>query len=423
MSNAEMDKAMDILSEIVQKVTAEAERRSSQSRSQNQESVKDKTLYDGEKELNNSSNTKKQFEQALANKYGEDWKSKTYPENDEDIDHDLQNYSNMVEMYEAYEDIESDDYSRDMREMQSDPSVNFEEYTNKLDKRIEDAGNEKEEIENDMDEILSSGELDTKMDLNINPEIKNALEENKDEMNQFIEKEVVNEKEGTTNLTKEQVEGMLNDHFKQVESLLDEYNEKNLDADTFKDKLKNLTNHIKKSAKEKFSSIKHKTTKPIRDLKSYSRNRINSFMNRFNDKLKDVSHNIDNKFDQQQSPERQKIENTLKSNPNLFKEVALATQLHEIDKHIEKSNAKLTEINELSSDNPSEKEKIEEAQKGLSDHINNMESEKEKLEQNVDKEQTINNVNEQSEEQEQEKGQEKKEEVHEVKTTNEEITR
>lgn len=412
-----MDKAMDVFSEVVQKITDDNKREKNSS----QEKVKDKSLYDGEKELNSPLQRKQQFEQALSNKYGEDWKAKTYPENDEDIDEELQNYSNMVEMYEAYDDMEFDDYSRDMKEMQSDPSVNYDEYTNKLSEQIEGAGKEKEEIANDMDEILKSGELDVKKDLTVNPEIKNALEENKNEMNQFIEKEVTNENEGTTNLTKEQVEGMLNDHFKQVESLIDEHNQKNLDTDTFKDKLRSLTDHIKSSAKQKFHTVKHKTAQPVKDLKSYASGRINNFMNKFNEKLKNVSHNIDNKFNQEQSSGKQKIESTLKQNPDLLKEVTLATQLHELDKHIEKSHAKLTEINELSPENSSDQEKIEEAQKGLSNHITSMENEKEKLEQNVNKEQTLEKVNEQANEQETDQEEEKEVEVQETKT--EELTR
>src|SRR5699024_5300487 len=49
---------------------------------------------------------------------------------------------------------------------------------------------------------------------NDNIEINNALNEHQQELDNFIDNEVINEKENTTNLTKEEVEGMLSDHFK-----------------------------------------------------------------------------------------------------------------------------------------------------------------------------------------------------------------
>src|SRR5699024_2959355 len=76
---------------------------------------------------------------------------------------------------------------------------------------------------------------------NDNIEINNALNEHQQELDNFIDNEVINEKENTTNLTKEEVEGMLSDHFKRVEELLDQHNENDIDADTFKGKLNDLT--------------------------------------------------------------------------------------------------------------------------------------------------------------------------------------
>src|SRR5699024_9980031 len=235
------------------------------------------------------------------------------------------------------------------------------------------------------------------------------IENHSKELNDFINDEVINEKENTTNLTKEEVEGMLNDHFKRVEELLDQHNENDIDADTFKSKLNDLTKHIKTAAKQKFKSIKHSTTKPVKDLKTYAKNRINKFMNQFNEKLKNASHNIDKKFNDEHEVtsksehSKQKIEQTLKENQSLFKEVALMSQLHEIDKHLDKSNQKLDQLNQLEFNDPAEQQKLEETKGKLNSHVNTMHNEKEKLEQHVNKEQTLESFNEQVKDNKQEK--------------------
>lgn len=271
--------------------------------------------------------------------------------------------------------------------------------------------NKEDEVYQDAKQILDqtnnehTHDQSKKNEINLEKEIENHSKE----LNDFINDEVINEKENTTNLTKEEVEGMLNDHFKRVEELLDQHNENDIDADTFKSKLNDLTKHIKTAAKQKFKSIKHSTTKPVKDLKTYAKNRINKFMNQFNEKLKNASHNIDKKFNDEHEVtsksehSKQKIEQTLKENPSLFKEVALMSQLHEIDKHLDKSNQKLDQLNQLEFNDPAEQQKLEETKGKLNSHVNTMHNEKEKLEQHVNKEQTLESFNEQVKDNKQEK--------------------
>lgn len=418
MSNAEVDKAMDILSEVTQKVISDNQRANQQSNTKNTQqqtkksSEKQKEISEYDNKEIFSSSTRRNFEEGLSNKYGEDWKAHIDLPDKEKNDYEFQEYANMVEEYDALEDMVSEDYSRDEMEMQQDPTVNFDEYIEERDANLQNAESEKYSLASDMSKVLEAGRLDVEMeqekDLSIDSEIQPALEEHNQELNNFIDNEVVNEQDNTTNLTKAEVEGMLNDHFKKIEDLVNSYNDKNIDADTFKDKLRGLTNHIKASAKEKFHTVKQKTAKPVKDLKNYAKNRVNQFMNKFNDRLKQVSSNIDSKFNKEQSPAKEKIESTLKQNPQLLNEVALATQLHEVDRHLEQSNEKMNQINQINFDSPEEQEKIENAKAELSTHINSMQGEKERLEQNINKEDTLQKVNEQSEEQEQEEEQENK---------------
>lgn len=271
-----------------------------------------------------------------------------------------------------------------------------------------------EEVEKTMNEQknIKTPEQSSEKTPEIN--LEKEMEEHSKEINDFVDTEVINENDSSTNLTKEELEGILNDHFKRIEDVLHDYEDKNIDADTFKSKLQSLTNHVKDNARSLFSKVKHKTTQPIKDLKNYSRNKIDSFMNKTNDKLKQISNSIDNKFQNNEVTPvkeintemnyKQKIEQTLRNDPELFKKALAVTQINSIKKHLESSKDTLEQLNEVKKDDIMEQNKIDDMKRQLTSHIDGMEKELNTLEKSHDPKQTIDNINEQT------KGQEKEHE-------------
>lgn len=252
--------------------------------------------------------------------------------------------------------------------------------------------------------------------------IHEVLESHKEDLNNFIDNEVTNEKENTTNLSKEELEGMLNDHFKKVEAALHNFENKNIDADTFKDKLNSLTNHIKASARSKFHNVKRATVKPVKDLNSYAKNRINQFMNNMNDRLKSMSAtldkktgNIESKEDQQQETKQnetqytvhqkgyeQKIEKALNNNPDLLKSVLSYSQVKSMSNHIDSSKERLGKLDNMNVETPEDEQKINDVKQKFQGHINEMESEVKNIEQSYNLEKTSNQLQEATKENENE---------------------
>lgn len=240
-----------------------------------------------------------------------------------------------------------------------------------------------------------------KDEINLEKEIENHSKE----LNDFINDEVVDEKDKTTLLTKDELEGMLNDHFKRVEAALHDYENQNIDADTFKNKLQSLTNHVKNNARSQFSKVKNATVKPVKDLKRYAKNRINKFINSINDRLKRISASLDKKTDTQeknyektndvqQTNYETKIENALRNDPQLLKSAVAMTQMNEMRKHLEDSEKSLEKLNDMTSNDPTEQQKLNDLRNKMGSHINSMKQELNGMERSFDSQKTQQQINE-----------------------------
>lgn len=285
--------------------------------------------------------------------------------------------------------------------------------TDVVDKMIEE--NEKRAKKESAFEKGTEKETEKQTEKETEIDLEKEVEEQTNDMNEFIDNEVLNENDTTTYLTKEELEGVLNDHFKRIEDVLHDYENQNIDADTFKDKLKDLTNHVKNNARTMFNKVKHKTTKPIRDLKTYSRNKIDGFMNKTNAKLKEISNKIDQKQTEKEvshNTEKEKsledkIEQTLRNDPELFKQTLAVTQINAMRNHLDESKINLEKLNEMNHDDPTQQYKINDMKLQLGNHIDGMEKELKNLEQSHNPEKTMENLNEQTQEQEEERKEEK----------------
>src|SRR5699024_4005518 len=94
---------MDILSEVTQKVISDNQRANQQSNNKNTQQQTKKTS-EKQKEISEydnkeifSSSTRRNFEEGLSNKYGEDWKAHIDLPDKEKNDYEFQEYANMVE--------------------------------------------------------------------------------------------------------------------------------------------------------------------------------------------------------------------------------------------------------------------------------------------------------------------------------------
>jgi hypothetical protein len=234
-------------------------------------------------------------------------------------------------------------------------------------------------------------------------QINDSLEEHSKELNDFIENEVTNEEENKTYLTKDELEGMLNEHFSRIHDVLHDYEGQNIDADTFKGHLNGLVGHVKNNTRKKFKSISHTSTKPIRELKSYARSRINQFMDGINERLKRMSSSIEKnlKEDKNVSKEtindkqsyKQKIENTLRNDPQLLKEVATITRLNAISKHLDSTRDKIKELDNLEVKTPEDQAKISGMKDKLNNHAKEIQNEVNELSKSHSQEQTLDKIN------------------------------
>src|SRR5690625_3764603 len=244
--------------------------------------------------------------------------------------------------------------------------------------------------------------------------VYDEIENQKEILNEFIDNEVTDEKEQTTNLSKEELEGMLNDHFKKVEAALDDFENKNIDADTFKDKLNSLSNHIKANARSKFKTVKTATVKPVKDLKTYAKNKINKFMGNINDRLKNMSAALDKKtgntenennktqevnreetrYTTNQKGYEQKIENALNNNPDLLKSVLAYSQIKSMNNHIDLSKERLSQLENMDVQSAEEEQKLNDMKLKFQGHINEMESEVNDIQQSYNPEKTSEKLQE-----------------------------
>lgn len=427
MSTAEIDKVTSVASDIVNKMLEEEKKQ-----------IENSKVFSKEEELSDISNelNKEEFDlfkqrgkvssEGLDNAYSDSFGGRKHKEQ--------KKYSEMVKTL-------------------SDESVNKVEtlYEENIYGGMGDAPKEQmhhaELSEIDYAEISKIDEKINKYKNIQTPEIdlEKEVESHSKDMNDFIENEVVNEKENISYLTEDELNGILNEHFEKVEAVLHEYEGNNINADTFKDKLQSLSNHVKENARSSFKKVINKTTQPVKDLKRNATNKIDGFINKVNDKLKDMTQKIDEKinnketeinkdhtnFNTDESKEitntqpsyEKKIEKTLRNDPDLFKKIVAVTQINAMKNHLEKSKDSLSQLNEINKDDEVEQYKVNDMKKQLTNHIDGMEKELYDLEQSHHPEQTMEELNEQSKEQDKESENEQENEKEQSKDKDSKIER
>lgn len=284
------------------------------------------------------------------------------------------------------------------RKKESSRSITNEANEQEINQKQNEISNDKK-INNELNNESQEPEKQQEENIDIN----NTIDGNKEELNNFIDNEVTNEEENVTYLTKSDVEGILNEYFSRIEDVLHDYNEQNIDADTFKDHLNGLVGHVKTNARAKFKAISHASTKPIRELKSYAKSRVNQFMDGINERLKKASASIDNKLKDEkistkekentQEGYKQKIENALKNDPQLLKEVATITRLNAISKHLSSTREKINELDKLEAKSPEDQAKISKMKDKLNSHAKEIQNEVNELTKSHSQEQTLDKIN------------------------------
>src|SRR5699024_7598642 len=142
-------------------------------------------------------------------------------------------------------------------------------------------------VKEKQEELSKFEKVQDKKKNNLN--IEREIEKHSKELNDFIDRNVTNEIDNSSLLTMNELEGILNDHFKRVEAVLHDYNNQNIDADTFKNKLESLTNHVKSNTRLQFPNAKKTNTKSITNLKKHAKNKINKFVKNINSHLQNTS--------------------------------------------------------------------------------------------------------------------------------------
>lgn len=258
-------------------------------------------------------------------------------------------------------------------------------------------------------QLEQTNELSNRENKSNEIDLEKEIDNHSKDLNNFIDNEVTNEKENITFLTKDELEGILNDHFKRVEATLHDYENKNIDADTFKNKLQSLTNHVKNNARSQFSKAKNVTVKPVKDLKNYAKNRINKFINSINDRLKKISASLDKKTNEQDKnydkntnvvqmdtklTYKEKIENTLRNDPDLLKQAIALTKINAMRTHIQDSEKSLEQLNNLVKNNPTEQNKVNELRDQMKTHINEMKNDLNNIEKQYSPQKFNEQINE-----------------------------
>src|SRR5699024_10835880 len=180
-----------------------------------------------------------------------------------------------------------------------------------------------------------------------NLNIEREIEKHSKELNDFIDRNVTNEIDNSSLLTMNELEGILNDHFKRVEAVLHDYNNQNIDADTFKNKLESLTNHVKSNTRLQFPNAKKTNTKSITNLKKHAKNKINKFVKNINSHLQNTS--LDR---------------------------IINDHMETLSKHIQESEMELNKLNNLNANNPKDQHKLNELKNKLSSHISSAKEKK-----------------------------------------------
>lgn len=104
---------------------------------------------------------------------------------------------------------------------------------------------------------------------------------------------------------------------------------------------------------------------------------------------------------------KQKIEQTLRDNSELFKKALAVTQIYSMKKHLESSKDILDKLNAIKKDDPIEQHKIDDMKLQLTTHVKGMEQELNSLEKSHNPEQTMDSINAKTENQERENNNEK----------------
>ena len=282
-------------------------------------------------------------------------------------------------------------------------------------------------------------------------EMNNALNDYKEKINKSLEENIETEERENENvgnqseqkhndqqrsldneqtdnrLSEREIEPLLQDEFKKIEALVNQKSLDNINVDHFKNKLEGLAKEFDKKISPKRSpikSIKNAMGKAKHGTKAYAQDKINKFINKMNSKIKEMSNQIDRKFNDGQSSTSQKnegaekqkteeltykekMENTLRNDPDLFKSAVTATQIKSMQNHIEESKNRLNQLETINKDDPMEQYKINDMKAKLSNHIDSMGRELNELEKSHNPEQTMDKVNKQTMENEHEKNEDR----------------
>lgn len=145
-----------------------------------------------------------------------------------------------------------------------------------------------------------------------------AFKDHEKDLHNTIDRHIVGNKEGKSYISKNEVERMLDQHFKKVESLVERYDSKTKSrlsfsdsfnelkesmkkaATKFKETLIERVNKTKKNLNDKFENIKEamndkkiEAKDKVNDVKVSAKNKVNASVNKINDQIKKVSNRLD----------------------------------------------------------------------------------------------------------------------------------
>lgn len=242
-------------------------------------------------------------------------------------------------------------------------------------KILDETKRRKEEIEqkqNEMNNALNDYKehVNESLEKNIETEEREAVEQDDSgDVNNQSEQEKtsderdhsLDEEQPDNRLSKAEIDPLLQDEFKKIEAMVNQKSLDDINVNDFKNKLQSMAKEFDKKTSPKRSpikTVKNSMGKVKEGTKAYAFDKINKFINKMNDKVKEMSNQIDRTFNNDQSSNNQsnqqqekeasvnltykdKIENTLRNDPDFFKSAVAATQIRSMQNHIEESKERL----------------------------------------------------------------------------------
>ncbi|TCP24458.1 hypothetical protein EV207_12518 [Scopulibacillus darangshiensis] len=238
------------------------------------------------------------------------------------------------------------------------------------------------------------------------------LEDHKKDLSDVIDNEVVGDNSNQSYVSKDELEGMLDEHLLKVQALLEDYNKKENKGNIsdIKVSLKELVNNFKQSIKDKFTQSKSATQDSIQKVKNHSKDKIKESLSNINETIKTFSKKVDDKLNLNANKNpvvkndsvnhellntsyAQKVKAALGNDKSLYMKAFTAYNIHALEKNILSFKEKLNELNVLEKENPSDQITIKELKNEITDNITNTEKRLEKLTQSVSVERTLDDIN------------------------------